>query len=771
MQKFLYFIERKEEETHIEFNLYFVNEKSEKIIEKTTQNYLLFVRKDAYENLNLKSDNIVLSEQEFFSKKGDKVVLLEVKNKELYLYLIKTLKEDQNPAIFEADLPLEHAYVIHNNVKVNTLKTITNKTLSYISLDIETIGENMQNQEIVLISTYSPHVQCSKVYVNSEKISQSELKNLKKHKFEEFKTVFCDTEKEVLESFKTDITMLNPTILLGWNVVDFDFNVIKQRMKHYSIPFSFTQDNEEGKLKLSSDFFKSSTLTFPGIIVFDVIQLLKINFISFEDYKLNTVAQEVLKDTKISLTEDEDIIDDESIDNKIEAIARMLSKNPLKLIEYNFKDSYLTAQIVEKLNLIELMCKRSALTNTLLNKVRSPIASLDNLYLPKLHTQGQVASTNFNFQDSTPIEGAFVLDPIAGFYENVFVFDFKSLYPSIIMTFNIDPFTFNHKGTIKAPNDAHFEAKPGILPSIILELYKERDNAKWEKDLVKSFALKTTMNAFYGAVASPKSRFYNKEIGEAITSFGRFIIQKAKGYLEKLGHQVIYGDTDSVFVHTKHTFSSLTEKEKVGREIEAKLNKYFKEWVETEFKQECFLSIKMEKIFSKFFIASKKRYVGFDELTHELMFTGMEYVRGDWTDLAKQFQKELVEKIFANATKDELKIFIKSYIDTIKKGTYDNLLEYRKKITKGLSEYTKTTPPHVKAAREVPNFQGRLVRYIMTKDGPKHISLITKNSQLDYDHYIEKQLKGVSDDLLLPLGIDFDQVRNEKKQGNLNKFF
>ena len=117
------------------------------------------------------------------------------------------------------------------------------------------------------------------------------------------------------------------------------------------------------------------------------------------------------------------------------------------------------------------------------------------------------------------------------------------------MTFNLDPFTVKKDGEIEAPNGARFIREPGILPELVSKIFDERDRAKKENDKIKSFIMKITMNSFYGAVASPKCRFYNKDVGEAITGFGREIIKKSKEFAEEKGHKVVYGDTDSVFVH------------------------------------------------------------------------------------------------------------------------------------------------------------------------------------------------------------------------------
>jgi DNA polymerase-2 len=279
------------------------------------------------------------------------------------------------------------------------------------------------------------------------------------------------------------------------------------------------------------------------------------------------------------------------------------------------------------------------------------------------------------------------------------------------------------------------------------------------------------MNAFYGAVASPKSRFYNKHIGEAITSFARHIIKQTKAYSEHQGHKVVYGDTDSVFLQPKEDLSSFKEKEKRGKDLERELNEYFKNWVEEQYAVTCKLQLELEKLFSHFFIASKKRYVGYDELSEDTIFVGMEAIRGDWTELAKEFQRQLVSRMFADMNKTEVAEFIREYVRKLEEGKFDDYLVYHKKITKPLSHYVKTTPPHVKAARELEHFNGRTVSYVMTKEGPRHVSLLEEEVPFDYQHYIEKQLKGVSDDLLESFGIDFDEVVSKRKQKGLDQFF
>lgn len=1139
MTSFIYQIEKQEKE-HSQKLFFYKVENSKTIVEHISKPYHLFVQKSHFEALNINSDNIILANKKFYDKNHNEVVQLEIHNKELYQYLLKNFKEVGYP-IYEEDLPVEHQSLIEGDKSLieGSPEEISLKTLS---IDIETIGE-IENQEIVLISTYTnQNNEYNCVYINKKRLPSDKLKEIEAHTFEEFTPIYCEDEKEVLNQFREDVVAFSPQILLGWNVIDFDFKIIKQAMKKHNIEFRLSSLQGDAKMRIAKDFFGKSSLTFPGVIVFDVIQLLKTNFITFDDYKLNTVAQEVLSDEKIDLENEES---DYSMENKIDAITSMLHNNPIKLIEYNFKDSYLTQKIVDKLQLLELMIERSAITNTPLVKVQSPIASLDIMYLTQLRKTQLVADSNFNFSETSHIEGAYVIDPEPNFYKNVAVLDFKSLYPSIIMTFNIDPFTYCEQGDIIAPNRARFKKQKGILPGLIDTLFKEREKAKKQNNGVKSFALKITMNSFYGAVASPKSRFYNRDIGEAITSFGREILKKAKNYVEKdkenfavygdsvvgdtkiwikngkngspyevdikdifsfkgveeqqkqpdgtikyykhlkniytltmdenynnvwkllnyvikhktskklykiwvnnqqfvtltqdhslidfnfykglfsitprnatkviynygfefenknqdnylaqflgfwigdghlenngcnirisagndskeliqklynnveeinnskiyqkpkgdldisnkklsskmeemgflnnwdsktkripefvfqqekdfifsflkglfssdgtilikknqnvirytsinenlikdiqrllmqvgigstyfkennsnnylgkinntfsyhlvinsqkqnffmrnigfifdrknnkylgtnkyrrkittkkivkkeelpqqqndvydlnvenyhrfYGNNILLKNTDSLFVSTSKHLKSNEEKKQFGKQLESQLNSFFKQWCSKDFDVSSRLIIEMEKFFSKFFIASKKRYVGYDIFKQDTEFTGLEAVRGDWTKFAKQFQVKLVDLLFNDATNDEIKQFFREEISKLQQGDYDDLLVYRKKLSKPLESYTKTTPPHVKAAREVSGFSGKVVDYVMTKQGPKHVSLISKNDSIDYNHYIEKQLKGVSDDFLKILEIDFDSIVENKKQKSLNSFF
>lgn len=766
MDKFIFQINKEEQKNNIKLSLFSVNKKRETELEEIYVPYVIFIKKKDFEMLKINAPSVKVSKHIFKNKEGKDVLKIDIENKETFKYILNKIREEKIET-YEEDISAERRYLIDNDISLAT-GDYGGIELKSLSIDIETIG-NKEKQKIAMISCFSSGKDhFSKVYVDKQNLTNSGLDLIRKKRFAEFEVELAENEKEMLEKFRDDVILYGPQVIFGWNVVDFDFNVMRERMRELKVDFKFSKYEGECRLRVISDFFRESTMFCPGVLIFDAIHLLKMNFIGFEDYKLDTVAKAVLGKEKIVLEAGDDEL---GIEDKLKLIHKMVSDDPVKLINYNFVDSYLAFKIVEKLNLLGLVCQRSIISGTPVERVKSPITSLDIMYLKKLHKRGLVASSNFQFQETSPISGAYVIEPIKGFYNDIFVFDFKSLYPSIIMSFNIDPFSYSKNGKILAPNGVRFENKRGILPELILFLHKERERAKKENDKTKSFALKTTMNSFYGAMVSPRCRFYNKDVGEAITAFGREIIKTAKKFIEDLGHKVIYGDTDSIFVYSGRKFDSLGDKKKFGAEIEKKANDYFKNLIKGEYGQESFLHIEFEKIYSSFFIASKKRYVGFDEISKKIVFVGMEAVRGDWTELARNFQIKLVELIFEGKKKEDIKNFILDYVEKLKSREFDDLLVYKKKITKPLSNYIKTTPPHVKAARELKEIGGRLVKYVMTKKGPKHVSLVDKKVHYDYEHYIDKQLKGVSDDLLESFGIDFEDVLYGKKQNKLDKFF
>jgi DNA polymerase-2 len=436
--------------------------------------------------------------------------------------------------------------------------------------------------------------------------------------------------------------------------------------------------------------------------------------------------------------------------------------------------------------MIELSIERSELTGNQIDKLTGSIANFDSLYIREAHKKSLVSPTTLFSDKQERIKGGFVMTPKPGLYPNVLVLDFKSLYPSIIKTFNIDPASFvskeqlkkhklNERDLIISPNQAHFKNQEGILPNIIEKLHQAREKAKREKRELSSYAIKIIMNSFFGVLASPNCRYFSLDIANAITNFGQEILKLTKEEIEKLGYQVIYQDTDSCFVHTK---LEKEKAEKLGKEISEKIDKFYEDYVKKNYNRKSYLDLEFDKLFLALLMPSlrksedseeqakgaKKRYAGLiEENNKELLeITGLEAIRGDWTDAAQEFQKELLMKVFKNENPSS---FIKSFVKELKAGKLDKQLIYRKSIRKELKEYTKTTPPHVKAARKLEHLDSNIIEYYITLDGPEPIQKL--KHKIDYEHYIDKQIKPIAKTILSTLGIDFESLLQGTKQKTL----
>lgn len=559
------------------------------------------------------------------------------------------------------------------------------------------------------------------------------------------------SEKQLLKTLRKRILEIDPDVIVGWNVIDFDLKYLEERFRKYNLNLDIGRSEERVKFRSESSFIRASRAKIEGRIILDAMHLMRDFFIRVSDYKLNTAAEAILQEKKLLIDRD---------------LEKVWKEDPQRLVEYNRRDAELVLKIIEKKKLIELSRKMSGITGMQLDRVKASIASLDSLYLRRARRKGLVCPS-VSREERIRVVGGLVQEPKFGIYDYVLVFDFKSLYPSVIATFNIDPLTFTEEKTrIRAPNGAYFTDRKAILPEIILELLEKRDNAT---SFEESYAIKIIMNSFFGVLGNPNCRFYNSKIANAITAFGRHFLEMTTSKIEELSFKTIYGDTDSVFVLSKA--KTLGEAEKIGRRIEREINSFYDEFVKRKYKRPNYLKLEFEKLYEKFYLpkqrhieaGAKKRYAGL--MDGKLDIVGLEYVRRDWTELAKKFQYNLLFKVFH---KEDYKTYIKEFIDDLKRGELDELLVYKKGVRKELKRYTKTTPPHVKAARKLENFKDRMISYVMTKNGPEPLERIT--SKIDYSHYIEKQLKPIADSILTFYGESFEDILAGSKQMKLSDF-
>ncbi len=591
-------------------------------------------------------------------------------------------------------------------------------------------------------------------------------------------------ERELLAALAARIVDLDPDVLTGWNVVDFDLAVLARRAEALRVPFEIGRAPGRVQIRRARGF-RAGIASVPGRLVLDGLDLLRGSFIRMERSSLDFVAREVLGEGK-TLTGP----------SRVDEILRLWQEDLDAFVTYNLTDARLVTEILEKLDLVTLAVERSRLTGLTPDRVAASIAAFDFLYLSELSRRGIVApSVGDGAVEEQPTEGGHVLEPVTGLHRNVFVFDFRSLYPSVIRTFQVDPLGLRlADGTddaILAPNGARFAREPGILPRILDDLFPRREAARRAGDAVTSQAIKILMNSFYGVLGTPACRFYDPRLANAITGFGRELLLWTKARCEQLGHRVLYGDTDSLFVEAGVADADAAFA--AGGTLVARLNADLAEHVRATWRVESRLALQFEKMYARLLLphmrrgegGARKRYAG---LRHRpgaqggaptgapagtVEFTGMEVVRRDWTALAKEVQRELYLRLFTDRPVEE---YLRELVAGVRAGAFDDRLVYRKALRKDLGAYTHATPPHVAAARKRRGAAdgdagsegrsgSRLVSYVITIAGAEPED--ERRNPIDREHYVQKQVRPVAEPVLEVLGLEFDRVVRDDRQGRL----
>jgi DNA polymerase-2 len=565
---------------------------------------------------------------------------------------------------------------------------------------------------------------------------------------------FVADEASLIGAFLDWVREHDPDVLLGWNVVDFDLRRLEERCLALNLPFTLGRAESPARVLGSREDSRPALGIVPGRVVLDGISTLRGATWSFESWSLEAVGRELLGRGKRIHEPGE----------RIEEIRRLHREEPLELAAYNLEDCRLVLDIAARTQLVAFALKRQQLTGLAMDRPGGSVAAFDNLYLPRLHRHGHVAVDVGSSAETPSSPGGHVLDSVPGLHENVLVLDFKSLYPSIIRTFRVDPMglAFPGEDPVEGFDGGRFARERSILPGLIEELWSERDAAKRSQDAELSRAIKILMNSFYGVLGTPGCRFFDPRLASSITRRGHEMIERSREFVEKQGPSVIYGDTDSVFVLLG---AGLDQPEcmRRGDDLAAALNEHWRSLVAQEQGVESFLEIEFETCFERFLMptmrgsgkGSKKRYAGLvrgEDGAAEIVVKGLEAVRTDWTPLARRFQTELLRRVFCDEPFED---WVREIADELRAGKRDEELVYRKRLRRRPEEYDSAMPPHVKAALKSKR-RGSRVEYLITVNGPEPLDAL--ESPIDHEHYLEKQLAPAADVVLPFRGTDFDTL-------------
>ncbi|MCO7037378.1 DNA polymerase II [Pseudomonas carnis] len=582
----------------------------------------------------------------------------------------------------------------------------------------------------------------------------------------DFKLDYCDTRAQLIEHLNQWLATFDPDAIIGWNVVQFDLRVLHEHAQRLNVPLLLGLGGESMAWRehgSRNHYFAAAA----GRLIIDGIEALRSATWSFESFSLENVAQTLLGEGK----------DISTPYQRMDEINRMFAEDKPALARYNLKDCELVTRIFEKTELLKFLLERASVTGLPADRNGGSVAAFTHLYMPLMHRQGFVAP---NLGDKPPqaSPGGFVMDSRPGLYESVLVLDYKSLYPSIIRSFLIDPVGLIEG--LKHPDDsdsvegfrgARFSRTRHCLPSIVTRVSEGREEAKRERNAPLSQALKIIMNAFYGVLGSSGCRFFDTRLASSITLRGHQIMRQTRALVEAQGYEVIYGDTDSTFVWLGSAHSA-QDANRIGLALVQHVNDWWRAHLSNEYGLQSALELQYETHFSRFLMptirgaeeGSKKRYAGLvvrEDGSEEMVYKGLETVRSDWSPLARQFQQELYQRIFHRQPHQD---YIRDYVRRTLSGEFDELLIYRKRLRRPLHDYERNVPPHVRAARLADGYNDRLGRprqyqrggwisYVISVNGPEPLEV--RQAPIDYDHYVTRQLQPVADAILPFVNDDF----------------
>jgi DNA polymerase-2 len=577
-------------------------------------------------------------------------------------------------------------------------------------------------------------------------------------------------EKALLVAFAERLRARDPDILTGWNVIEFDLQVLVRRAAAHDMVLDLGR--VPGAVELQMRKSGRLTVEIAGRVVIDAMRLVRASGERVDDQSLEGAAQALLGVGKtVSLRGRA----------KLDELERLRTEEPEAFCAYCVRDSQLVLEILGKTGLDVLTVRRAALTGVGLDLAWTSIPAFERVYGAALRARRIVPPP----RTERAVDGAAggtVLEAEAGVFGNVLVFDFRSLYPSLMRTFNIDPLAYERArlraprdSDLVAPNGARFERGDGILPAILTAYAREREAALAAGDDTAAYVYKILQNSFYGVLGSSGCRYGRSELAGAITSFGKHFLTTARDWFEARGHHVLYGDTDSVFVRAgvDGDHAALLA---LATRLADDLNRHITDEIRAGFDVPSHLRIRCDKIYRRFFISrlrgdadGRGRGKGYAGLrleagdATELEVRGMEAVRSDFTPLARRFQRELIALVFADADIPALRELCADVAARLARGELDAELVYRKVLRRPAGEYESETP-QVRAARQLGwHDRGGPIEYVMTTTGAEAVAA-RSTAALDYDHYRDRQLLPIAQAVANVLGAEIDGWFNEPGQ-------
>lgn len=664
-------------------------------------------------------------------------------------------------------------------LQASSIKQISEDTLTkprVLAFDIETynpLGKaiDVTQYPIIMLSFYGE---------NFKKVI-----TWKKFKTNKENIYFVDGEAELINEFKNIVDEYRPDILTGYFSDGFDFPYLCKRAEKYKIKLDLGLDYSEVETGKRNEVAEIN-----GIVHLDLFKFIaKVisRKLETDTLKLDDVAKELLGIGKMKVN--------------IENLASVWDSGSEELenyCDYNLQDSMITYQLCEKVfpNIIEFV---KIIGLPIFNVTRMGFSQLVEWFLirqAKEYNELVPARPNYNEVQKRRFQtykGAFVFEPKPGFYKNIVVYDFRSLYPSILISHNISPGMLNCsccRETEKVPGEEYYfcKKKKGFMPQILENLISRRQRIKeimsaskqeFEKDELKrrlldarQESLKVLANSFYGYLGFFSARWYSIECAKSITAYGRYYVQKVISEAEKEGFKVLYSDTDSVFlaIGKKKKEDSKKFADSINQTLPGVMELDYEGFYPTG----LFVSAKMSGF------GAKKKYALMSEEGF-IKIKGFETVRRNWSPIAKEMQEKVLRLILKDQDFDKAVDYVKDVVKQMKnkKVPLKKVIIFTQ-ISKAIESY-ESIGPHVAIAqkmkaRGIDVSPGTMLEYVITSGEGRirdRAKLPDEVSETDYDsdYYINNQIIPSVDKIFEAIGRDIKAEIEKKEQHSLNKFF
>jgi DNA polymerase I len=583
-------------------------------------------------------------------------------------------------------------------------------------------------------------------------------------------------EKEMIKKFVETIKAQEIDLIVSYNGDNFDFPYLKDRAAKYKFEMELGIDGSTIKMERRGMNNGARVKGRPHVDLYPPCR----QVFNISRYTLEDIYKE--------------LFGVEKLDVEVEHMASIWDGKEgqpklNELYEYSLSDAEATLRIA--IALLPLQYELSRITGQPIYECSRSTSGqrVEDLLVKTAHEKNILVPNRpsdriAEERTRNPYEGAYVVEPEKGIHDNIALFDFRSLYPSIIISHNIDQATVDCKCCPgkeehhQSPT-GHFFCKKqrGFLPDTLEILVKRRmevkKEAKAENDPekkklldVKQQALKILANSMYGYFGFARARWYSREGAEAIAAYGREYIHKTIEEAKHQGFKVVYGDTDSVYI----TKPSETDQKKLMEDAKAfakTINSQLPEAMELEF----------QGFYPRGIFITKKRYAVMDDKGN-LTVKGLETKRRDWSEIAKKTQTDVLNALLQDKDPQKAADIVKEAVKKIKTGNVPlSDLSINTQITRGMGEYV-NEGPHVLAAKKAMKEhgyeykQGTIMTYVITKKGTSisdkaRIMEDVVDGDYDQEYYIDNQVIPAVARILESLGYTEDELKGKGKQKTL----